>query len=348
MNNDGLWQAVRSRNPGADGCFVYAVTSTRIYCRPTCPSRRPRRDRVEFYPSPRMAEAGGYRPCRRCRPDAPVDAPPAVARVRRVCEAVVRRPDARWTSATLARAGGASVAQLQRAFRATLGLSPRDFVMACRRRRFLAALRSGTDVTGAVYEAGFSSPSRVYGGAWLPGMTPATYGRGGQGATIDWLAVPSPAGRILVAATARGLCFIEIGHTTDELRRALAREFPRADVAVRPSARLRPMADAARAVVLTGTPPASLPVDIRGTAFQWRVWRALTTIPPGETRSYAEVAASMATPSAARAVARACAGNPLALVVPCHRVIRADGSHGGYRWGQTVKRALLDRERASR
>jgi AraC family transcriptional regulator of adaptative response/methylated-DNA-[protein]-cysteine methyltransferase len=345
MNDNGLWQAVASRDAAADGCFVYAVSSTGVYCRPSCASRRPRRDRVEFFPSPAMAAASGYRACKRCKPDGPAGAPPAVARVQRVCEAVARRPDARWTSAALARVGRTSIAQLQRGFRATLGLSPRDYAAACRRRKFLAALRNGQGVTSAIYDAGYSSPSRVYHGIRLPGMTPATYGRGGDGARIDWLTVASPLGRILVAATPRGLCFVEVGRTTAQLREALAREFPRAHIAPRPSARLRPYADMAKSVATVDRPSTTLPVDIRGTAFQWRVWRALTRIPPGETRSYAALAESVGQPAAVRAVAGACARNPLALVVPCHRVIRADGGSGGYRWGAEIKETLIKRER---
>jgi AraC family transcriptional regulator of adaptative response/methylated-DNA-[protein]-cysteine methyltransferase len=348
MIESGLWNAVASRDESADGCFVYAVRSTGIFCRPSCPSRRPRRERVEFFPTPAMAAERGYRACRRCRPDqgrtAGPDPAPAT-RVRRICEAVARRPDARWTSAALARTGGTSVPQMQRAFRATLGLAPRDFVAACRRRRFLVALRNGARVTDAVYEAGYGSPSRVYGTMPMPGMTPATYGRGGLGAAIRWTTVASPVGRILVASTVRGLCFVEVGRSDGELVAALRREFPRAQVAARASADLRPLAKAAKAAASAEPVPHALPVDIRGTAFQWRVWQALTRIPKGETRSYGEVARAVGRPAATRAVASACAANPLAVVVPCHRVVRADGTAGGYRWGVGVKQALLDRER---
>ena len=342
---DVLWQAVARRNHDADGLFVYAVKSTGVYCRPSCPSRRPRRDRVEFYPAPAMAEAGGFRACRRCHPDRAIAGPPPLARVRRACEAVAARPDARWTSAALARAGGTTTVQLQRAFRSVLGLSPRDYVAACRRRRFLSSLRAGSAVTDAVYEAGYGSPSRVYGAIALPGMTPATYGRGGTGARINWLTTKSSIGRILVAATERGLCFVEVGSTDEALRSELRREFPRAAIAEAPSRGLRALAEAARAAA-EGAPQARmLPLDIRGTAFQWRVWRELTAIPRGQTRSYGDVARSIGQPRAVRAVARACATNPIAVVVPCHRVISADGSAGGYRWGIDTKRRLLSGER---
>jgi AraC family transcriptional regulator of adaptative response/methylated-DNA-[protein]-cysteine methyltransferase len=306
MTLDRMWQAVVDRDRRADGLFVYGVRSTKVYCRPSCGSRRPRRDRVEFFPAPAMAEASGFRACRRCRPGRPGEA--ASAGVHRACLAVARRPDARWTSAALARAAGTSVSRLQRGFRKALGLSPRDYVAACRRRCFLDTLRRGRTVTDAVYEAGYGSPSRVY------------------------------------AATARGLCFVAVGEQEAGLVAALRHEYPRADVAPRASARLIAWARAARAVADGGAWDPHLPVDIRGTAFQWRVWRALTKIPRGETRSYGDVARSIGRPTAARAVARACATNPLPLVVPCHRVVAQDGTTGGYRWGRARKTALLHRE----
>jgi AraC family transcriptional regulator of adaptative response/methylated-DNA-[protein]-cysteine methyltransferase len=345
MNDDGLWSAVMSRDARADGLFVYAVTSTGVYCRPSCASRRPGRDRVRFFPTPGMAEAHGFRECRRCRPAGVRQAAPAAARVQRVCEAIARHPEARWTTAELVRAGGASIAQLQRAFRATLGVAPRDYVLACRVRGFLGRVRNGQRVTDAVYDAGFGSPSRVYAQTRLPGMTPATYGRGGTGAAIDWCTIESPIGRIMVAATARGLCFVQIGVSDAAMLEELRREFPRAQVASRAASRLQPLAEAARAIAEARPMPSELPLDIRGTAFQWRVWRALTRIPPGETRSYAALAASIGHPTAVRAVARACATNPLSLVIPCHRVIGSDGALTGYRWGKQVKKRLLEGER---
>lgn len=267
------------------------------------------------------------------------------AAVTRVCEAVLARPGAAWTSARLAQVSGASAVQLQRAFRAVLGLSPRDYVVACRRRRFLQTVKRGGRVTDAIYEAGFGSPSRVYEAIRLPGMTPATYGRGGQGAHIRWTSAASPIGRVMVAATDRGLCFVQIGGADRELHALLREEFPLADIEARRSRSLASWIDAALAVASARPPRPDLPVDIRGTAFQWRVWRALTRIPRGETRSYADVALAIGQPTASRAVARACAANPIALVVPCHRVVRRDGDPGGYRWGTGVKAALLTRER---
>jgi len=264
--------------------------------------------------------------------------------VGRVCAAVTKRPSAAWTSARLATMAGASPVQLQRAFRAVLGMSPRDFITASKRRRFLDTLRTPVTVTDAIYESGYGSSSRAYDAIRLPGMTPATYGRGGKGARIQWAVASSPIGRIMVAATARGLCFVQVGQSDRELVTLLKREFPLADVSQSASASLDMLTDAARAVAEARPLPAMLPVDIRGTAFQWRVWRALTRIPRGSTRSYSEVARTIGTPAAIRAVARACATNPLSLVVPCHRVVGRDGSLKGYRWGTEVKKALLEKE----
>ena len=265
--------------------------------------------------------------------------------VKRACEAVVAKPEAAWTSARLAQAGGTTPVRLQRAFREVLGLSPRDYLVACRRKRFLDAVRGGGRVTDAIYEAGFGSPSRVYEAIRLPGMTPATYGRGGKGAHIRWTTASSAIGRVMVAATDRGLCFVQIGGADGQLKSQLREEFPLAEIDAARSASLDPWIDAALDVARAKPPRADLSVDIRGTAFQWRVWRALTRIPRGETRSYADVAKAIGRPTATRAVARACATNPIALVVPCHRVVRRDGAAGGYRWGAEVKDALLRRER---
>jgi len=339
-----LWRAVLDRDPNADGLFVYAVRSTKIYCRPTCASRRPRRDRVEFFPAAAMAEAAGYRACRRCHPERASEGPAALARVRHACRAIARQPAAPWQASSLARAGGTSVVQLQRAFRSVLGLSPREYIAACRRRRFIERLRQGARVTDAVYEAGFGSASRAYEAIRLPGMTPATYGRGGAGAAIGWATTDSRIGRVLVAATDRGACFVEVGESDGHLVRALREAFPRASIDQAPSATIGPLLRAVRQVVESQPVAADVPVDIQGTAFQWRVWRELTKIPRGQTRTYADVARAIGQPSAARAVARACASNPLALLVPCHRVVPAGGGIGGYRWGAETKRRLIEEE----
>jgi AraC family transcriptional regulator of adaptative response/methylated-DNA-[protein]-cysteine methyltransferase len=257
---------------------------------------------------------------------------------------VLARPAAIWTSARLAAVSGTTPVRLQRAFRDVLGLSPRDYVVACKRRRFLDTVRTGQRVTDAIYAAGFGSPSRVYESIRLPGMTPATYGRGGKGAHIRWRTASTRIGQVMVAATARGLCFVQIGLADRDLLAELRDEFPSADIDTRPSSALKPWMAGAIAVSMAKPPNLDLPVDIRGTAFQWRVWRALTRIPCGETRSYADVARAIGNPAAVRAVARACATNPIALVVPCHRVVPKSGGAGGYRWGTRVKDALLKAE----
>ena len=266
--------------------------------------------------------------------------------VRRACEAIRSKPSARWTSARPAAAAATTPLRLQRAFRDVLGLSPRDYVVACKRRRFLDTVRAGQRVTDAIYEAGFGSPSRVYEALRLPGMTPATYGRGGKGAHIRWNAARAPIGRVMIAATDRGLCFVQVGRENSQLLAALREEFPFAEIDTRPSSTLKPWLDEALAVSNAQPVRANIPVDVHGTAFQWRVWRALTKIPCGETRTYQAVARSIGRPTASRAVARACATNPLALVVPCHRVVPGKGGTGGYRWGTDVKATLLARESA--
>ena len=265
--------------------------------------------------------------------------------VSRACQAISATPEAPWSSARLAREAGASRVQLQRAFRTVLGMSPRDFITAAKRRRFLDTLKKRGRVTDAIYESGYGSPSRVYEAMRLPGMTPATYGRGGKGARMTWLGADSSIGRIMVAATARGLCFVQVGPNDRALQSLLREEFPLAEISGAADATLAPLMAAARGVAEAHAPATDLPVDIRGTAFQWRVWRALTKIPRGETRSYAEVASAIGRPSAVRAVARACATNPLSLVVPCHRVVGSNGALTGYRWGVEVKKALLEKER---
>lgn len=276
-----------------------------------------------------------------------MSAPPASsasqAVVTAACAAVLAQPDARWTSARLAKAGHTTPVRLQRAFKQVLGLSPRDYVVACRRQRFLDTVKTGERVTDAIYSAGFGSPSRVYDAIRLPGMTPATYGRGGKGAHIHWLAGAAAIGDIMVAATGRGLCFVQVGERA-AMQRALKQEFPLATIEDRPNRALQPLLDAALATAEAKPLPLELPVDIRGTAFQWRVWRALTRIPRGQTRSYSDIARAIGAPSSVRAVARACATNPVALVVPCHRVVRADGDLAGYRWGTDVKKKLLNSE----
>lgn len=337
------WTSVLARDRSADGTFFYAVTSTGVFCRPSCPSRRPRPDRVRFFDTADLARAAGFRACLRCRPTeattAPLDA--AIQRVARYIEGHADEPIQLGALASLARV---SPSHLQRRFKRALGLSPREYQAACRASRFRHELRAGRDVAGAIYEAGYGSPSRVYEAAPTGrGLSPGAYRRGGKGERIGYAIVASPLGRLLVAATENGICAVKLGDRDEDLERDLVREFPRASLDR--GALVRP--DWIEGVVsrLNGDAAApQLPLDVRGTAFQWRVWRALERIPSGETQSYSEVARRIGQPAAVRAVARACASNPVAIIVPCHRVTAKDGTLGGYRWGASRKKRLLERE----
>lgn len=336
------WRIVLARDRRYDGAFVYAVRSTRVYCRPSCPSRRPRRELVSFFAAPAAAEQAGYRACRRCRPGAP---DPATELVRRACALIDGRPDEAWGLDALARAVAARPRALTRAFQRVLGVTPREYRDARRVERLKSNLKERKRVTTALYAAGYGGSSRVYerSDAQL-GMTPATYARGGAGMRIAFAVVPSPLGRLLVAATERGVCRVALGDDAATLERALRAEFPAADIA-RDDRRLARAVQALTRHLEGRAPDLDLPVDVRATAFQRAVWDALRKIPYGQTRSYAEVARAIGRPRAVRAVARAVATNPVAIVVPCHRVVREDGTLGGYRWGPERKAALIERER---
>ncbi len=346
LNEDVLWTAVAGRDARWDGAFVYGVASTGVYCRPTCPSRRPRRERVRFFAAASAAEAAGFRACRRCRPQSAEDIPAQVERVRRACGAIASHRDERFSLSRLARLVGGNPQHLLRTFKRVLGVSPREYADACRMGCLREGLRNGNGVAAATYDAGYGSGSRVYERARpMLGMTPAAYARGGKGETVKYVVVDSPLGNLLVAATPRGVCAVKIGASRPALESGLRREFPSAEIGTG-DARLEEYVGRIVAGFEPGAPDARLPLDVRATAFQRRVWQELQKIPRGTTRSYQEVAARLGRPTAARAVARACASNPVALVVPCHRVVRSDGGLGGYHWGVERKRALLEAERA--
>jgi AraC family transcriptional regulator of adaptative response/methylated-DNA-[protein]-cysteine methyltransferase len=342
---DLRWKALAERDRAADGTFVYGVTSTGVYCRPSCPSRRPRADRVRFFDSTADARQAGFRACRRCRPDTLGLARPGVEAVRLVSAYLATHADETVTLGHLARVAAMSPHHLQRRFKAIVGLSPREYQAAVRANRLRASLRDGRDVTTAIYEAGYGSPSRVYEAAPTGrGMPPSAYRRRGEGARISYSVLQSPIGRVLVAATDNGVCSVKIGASDAALIQDLKREYSAASVTEHEGRR----SEWVRAISehLRGDSPAlDLPLDVQATAFQWKVWRALQRIPYGETRGYAEVARSIGKPQAARAVARACATNPVCLVVPCHRVVPSAGGHGGYRWGKERKAALLATEK---
>jgi AraC family transcriptional regulator of adaptative response/methylated-DNA-[protein]-cysteine methyltransferase len=344
---DARWKALASRDGGADGTFVYGVTSTGVYCRPSCPSRRPRADRVRFFDTGAQARGEGFRPCKRCKPDQVDVGIPGMDAVRRVSAYLAAHADEPVTLAALGRMAAMSPHHLQRRFTALVGVSPRQFQAACREDRLRASLRRGSDVTTAIYEAGYSSPSRVYESGATRGVRPSAYRRHGAGMQIAYSIVASPLGRLLVGTTVNGVCAVKLGDSDTALQRELREEYRAADIREGEPAR----AEWVRAVVahVKGELPAlTLPIDVQATAFQWKVWRALQAIPYGETRPYAAVARAIGQPRAVRAVARACATNPVALVVPCHRVVQTDGGLGGYRWGVERKARLLRKEAGGR
>ena len=342
------WHAVQTRDTASDGRFVYAVTSTGIYCRPSCPSRKPRRDRVRFFDAPDAARAAGFRACKRCKPDAALPADPWIERIRRAC-VYLSNVDGHPSLATLAARLGGSPYHLQRNFKRLVGVTPREYAEAVRLRKVKGRLRQPGDITGAMLDAGYGSSSRFYERA-VPklGMAPSVYRRGGAGMEIGYTIVESPntsLGRLLVAATSRGVCAVAMGSSDTELTRALAREYPAAAITTDAGA-LAQWTTSILAHLSGRRPRLDLPLDVQATAFQWQVWQALAAIPYGETRTYSDVASSIGRPRAVRAVARACATNPVALAIPCHRVVPAAGGAGGYRWGVGRKKALLRQERS--
>lgn len=335
LSSDERWRAVLAHDRRFDGAFVYAVRSTGIYCRPSCASRRPRRPQVTFFPIPEAAEREGFRPCRRCHPADAAAGDPAVTLVREACRALDAGNRPQGTQR-----------RLVRAFKRVLGITPKEYSDARRVARFKQELKRRKQVSPALYEAGYGSSSRVYERTHTQlGMTPATYARGGAGIDIAFVTVQTPLGRLLVAATERGVCRVMLGDSAATLEADLRREFDAAHVRQEQGGKLEGFVDAILSYLEGREPHLDLPLDIRATAFQRRVWQELQRIPFGETRTYTEVARLIGQPKATRAVARACATNPAALVIPCHRVIREDGDLGGYRWGVERKQALLGMER---
>jgi AraC family transcriptional regulator of adaptative response/methylated-DNA-[protein]-cysteine methyltransferase len=343
MTRNDLWHAVETRDASQDGAFVYAVRSTGVFCRPSCPSRRPDPERVEFFAAPAEAAAAGYRPCKRCRPDERNPATEKAAQVARLLEA-----EPQLSLGELGRATATAPEHLQRTFKAQTGVSPREYGAAQRVRRLKNELRGGESVLNAQLEAGYGSSRGMYeDAAGHLGMTPASYGKGGAGAHIVFTTARCALGVILVAQTRQGVCSIMLGDDTAELEAELRRQFPAAGIE-RGDSEVQEALGVMLRYLDGQLPHPELPLDVRATAFQWRVWKELRRIPPGETRTYAEVAAQMGIPSAVRAVARANATNPVAVVTPCHRVIGSDGKMRGYRWGLDRKEALLEREKAAK
>jgi AraC family transcriptional regulator of adaptative response/methylated-DNA-[protein]-cysteine methyltransferase len=346
ISDDRYWQAVIARDPSRDGEFFFAVSTTGVYCRPSCAARRPRRENVRFFRTPEAAEHAGYRACLRCRPRAFTGSAVSDG-VKAICRFIEQHLDEPLTLGRLAEEFHQSPFRLQRRFKAVLGITPREYADSCRLKTLKHRLQSGESVTRAMYDAGYGSSSRLYERtASQLGMTPDKYRRGAIAATIRYTCADSPLGRMLVAATEKGICAIQFGRSDGELIEGLKREFPFA-VRKHDDGGLESWVDALLRHLRGKDLNSSLPLDIRATAFQRRVWTYLQSIPFGETKSYSDVAKAIGNPRACRAVARACATNPVAVAIPCHRVVREDGSMGGYRWGLERKKALLRMERGA-
>jgi len=344
-DEETCWQAVQTRDRQYNGIFFCGVRSTGVYCRPTCSSRRPRRKQVVFFASCDEAEAAGFRPCKRCLPRQVEE--PGVAIISRACQ-LIEASETPLSLNALSEQLSVSPFHLHRLFKSYTGVTPHQYSVSYRRSRFKDQIRNKNDLSSAIFGSGYGSPSRIYENAsqWL-GMTPATYRCGGSGMKIFYTIVDCYLGRLMVAATKRGICAVCLADEDITLETFLASEFPVAEI-TRDGAHFASWIDAILTHLNGKQPHLDLPLDVQATAFQMRVWEELRKIPYGETRTYAQVAAAINQPAAVRAVGRACATNPASIVTPCHRVIRSDGSLGGYRWGLKRKQALLDRERSEK
>lgn len=341
--NDPRWAAVAARDPESDGAFVYSVATTGVYCRPSCPSRTARPENVAFHASPAAAERAGFRPCKRCTPQ---DVSRVEERARIVADLCryIEAADHGPSLAELARRAGWSIHHTHRTFKALTGLTPKAYGEAERSKRMRRELDLGDSVTQSIYNAGYGSSGRFYEQSnQVLGMTPGHYRAGGANTSIRFAVGESSLGAVLVAQSDRGVCAILLGDDPDALARELQDQFPAANLVAGDRDFEQTIARVVGFVEAPGV-GLDLPLDIRGTAFQRRVWEALRRIPPGETLSYSEVAERIGAPGSARAVARACAGNALAVAIPCHRVVRRDGALSGYRWGVERKRMLLESE----
>jgi AraC family transcriptional regulator of adaptative response/methylated-DNA-[protein]-cysteine methyltransferase len=341
--DDARWAALRARDRAADGTFVYSVATTGVYCRPSCAARPARPENVAFHATPADAERAGFRACKRCKPDQAPLAERQAAQVAALCR-MIEDADQVPTLEQLAGRAGLSAFHTHRMFKAVTGVTPRAYAAAHRARRMRGELARRATVTEAIYGAGYGSSARFYEASnAVLGMTPTAYRAGGTGAEIRFAIGQCSLGAILVAATERGVCAILLGDDPEALAHDLERRFPRARLVGADPAFERLVAQVVGLVEQPGV-GAELPLDIRGTAFQQRVWKALRRIPAGRTASYRDIARRIGAPRAVRAVAQACAANAIAVAIPCHRVVRTDGDLSGYRWGVERKRALLDRE----
>jgi AraC family transcriptional regulator of adaptative response/methylated-DNA-[protein]-cysteine methyltransferase len=348
MTNDERWAAVIERDRGADGQFFYGVISTHVFCRPSCPSRRPLRERVRFFATAVAAARAGFRPCRRCKPLEAAESKVVSSAIAGASAYLSTHLDENVSLKQLARLTHVSPFHLQREFKRALGVSPREFQAAVRAAQFRHELRSGRDVTTAIHAVGYGSPSRVYEAQPTGrGVQPSIYRGGGKGIDIGYATTNTPLGVLLVAGTVNGICSVKLGDERAALERQLHDEFPGANLTRNRFASTEWLEAIVEPLRSADRMP-DLPLDVRGTAFQWQVWRALRDIPFGETRAYSEIAAAIGRPTAVRAVARACATNPVCLLVPCHRVVPKAGDGGGYRWGAARKRRLLATEASRR
>jgi AraC family transcriptional regulator of adaptative response/methylated-DNA-[protein]-cysteine methyltransferase len=338
------WTLVLARDAKADGRFVYAVKSTGVFCRPSCPSRRPKLENVEFFDSSVQAQQAGYRACRRCTP---LERNPQTQKVEAACRYIDQNLDVTLSLTAISRHVAISPFHFQRLFKRILGISPREYQQARRAGKFRQALLGEGSVTEAIYEAGYSSSSRAY--ESIPaqlGMTPSAFRRHGQGIDIRFTVISTDLGKLLVATTGRGICSVRFGESEGALLRELKQDFDAAEIH-RDNAGLEPVANQIRQLLQGSTAALNIPLDLRGTAFQQMVWKELRRIPSGQTRSYTELAKTIGRPKAVRAVANACGSNPVAVVVPCHRVVQKNGSLAGYRWGVKRKAALLGKEHSA-
>jgi len=346
LDPEKCWQAFVGKDASFDGKFYVAVRSTHIFCRPSCPSRLPKRENVVFFGQAQNAEQAGFRACKRCRPLEIETRDQQVEFVQRACRYIEANSSDSLTLDDLGVYLAVSPFHLQRTFKKVMGITPRQYLEACRLKQLKSQLRDGESVTAAIYEVGFSSSSQLY--ERVPtqlGMTPATYRRGGVGMNIGYTIVDCELGRLLVAATERGICAVSLGDDDVMAEKILSEEYPAAHIQ-RDDTQLTNWVNSILKYLDGQQPHLDLPLDVQASAFRWRVWQELQAIPYGSTRSYSEVAQDIGNPKAVRAVANACANNPVSLVTPCHRVVREDGGLGGYRWGIERKRKLLAQEKA--
>ncbi len=348
LNENEYWQACLNKDASYDGKFVLAVVTTGIYCRPSCPARKPKRENVMFFALSDLAVQAGFRACKRCHPDDHVHHDPQLDLVRELCRYIEANTTEPVTLQALSDRFHVSPSHLQRTFKDYVGISPQEYTEACRMNELRHALRNRARVSDAVYDAGFGSSSRVYEKAAPQlGMTPQKYQRNGAGEIIQYTVVPCAMGQLLVATTAKGICAVKLGDNGDALVNTLLGEFSDANV-VRNDDAHKDWVQAILNFIAGHEPHLDLPLDVRATAFQKQVWEALQRVPYGETRSYADIAREIGQPGAVRAVAQACGANPTALIVPCHRIVRSDGSLGGYHWGIQRKMQLLKQEAVNR